>query len=98
MSDSMRHVYTKSDSLVHRQIADETILVPIRRHVADLESIYALDGVGPRIWELVDGQRTVSDIVASIVAEYDVDPATAEADVREFVLQLESLGAVEGVR
>jgi hypothetical protein len=91
----LQDVLGKSASYVHRAIADEVILVPIRRDVADLESIYALEGVAPRIWELLDGQRTVGEIVASIVGEYDVDGATAEADVLEILTQLESLGAVE---
>jgi len=98
MSVSLEDVYSKSSSLVHRAVADEAILVPIRRDVADLDSIYALEGVGPRIWELVDGRRTVGDIVSSIVAEYDVDPAIAEADVLEFVLEIQSLGGLERVK
>jgi len=89
--------YQKNPDFVFRQIADETILVPIRRSAADLECLYALDGVGPRVWELIDGQRTVGEIVATIVDEYDVETATAEADVAEFLSQLESLGAVERV-
>jgi hypothetical protein len=95
MSRSLQQVYAKTDALVHRQIADETILVPIRRDAADLESIYALEGAGPRIWEFVDGQRTVADIVSCVVEEYDVDPEAAEADVLDFLSQLESFGAVE---
>jgi hypothetical protein len=95
MPVSMHEVYIKSDSLVHREIADEVILVPIRRHVADLNSLYSLDGVGPRIWELVDGQRSVQVIVDMILEEYAVDQGTAEADVIGFVSDLESIGALK---
>jgi hypothetical protein len=95
VSERLQHQYVKSSSMVHRQIADEVILVPIRRDVADLDSIYALDGAGPRIWELIDGVRSVGDIIDCIAEEYDVDPDTAESDVREFVSQLEALAAVK---
>jgi hypothetical protein len=60
--DYLERCYEKDPSIVHRNIAGETILVPIRSHVADLESIYTLDEVAARIWELIDGQRKVGEI------------------------------------
>jgi hypothetical protein len=41
--------------------------------------------VGSRIWLLSDGTRTVREIAARIVAEFEVDPQTAERDAAEFV-------------
>ena len=41
-------------------IAGETIVVPIRGQVGDLESIYNLNEVGSVIWEMTDGQTPVS--------------------------------------
>ena len=55
-------VYTKSDSIVFRKIADEFILVPIRQNVGDLESIYTLNETAARIWELIDGKIKVKEI------------------------------------
>ena len=34
-----------------RVIAGETILVPLRQNLGDLESIYTLNGVGTFIWQ-----------------------------------------------
>ena len=42
-----------------RQIAGEYILVPIRQSAGEVESIYTLNEVGTRIWELLDGQRSL---------------------------------------
>jgi hypothetical protein len=95
MSISVEQVYGKSAAMVHRRIADETILVPIRRDVADLDAIYALQGVAPRIWELADGERSVREIVACLVEEYEVDPATAQSDIVDLLTQLEAIGALE---
>jgi hypothetical protein len=89
--------YEKDPSIVHRNIAGETILVPIRRHVADLQSIYTLDEVGARIWELIDGHRSIEEIREAIVAEYEVTPGVAEADLIEFVQQLEAVGGIRRV-
>jgi hypothetical protein len=65
--------------------------------VADLESIYTLDEVGARIWELIDGQRRVEEIRDTIVEEYEVSAEVAEADLIEFVQQLEAIGGVRRV-
>jgi hypothetical protein len=44
-----------------------------------------LNEVGSRIWMLADGSRTVREIAARIVAEFEVDAQTAERDASEFV-------------
>jgi hypothetical protein len=47
-----------------------------------------LNPVGARIWELVDGKRTLGEIVDRIHAEYAVERERLEADAREFVEDL----------
>ena len=57
---------------------------------AGTSELHSLNAVGARIWDLVDGQRSVSDIVTVIRDEYDVGPDAAEEDVLEFLAALES--------
>jgi hypothetical protein len=45
----------------------------------------AAPGPGERILSLVDGQRTVRQIVDVLVAEYDVDRSECERDTKAFV-------------
>jgi len=75
---------------VTRAIAGETLIIPIARATADLESIFTLNAVGSRIWELLEGPVAPSRLVETIEREFDVSPADAARDVAEF---LESLGA-----
>ena len=88
-------VFCKNDKVVSRKIADELILVPIRQSVADMESLYTLNDVGARVYELIDGERTVSQIRDAIVEEFEVEKEQAEADVMEFLKQLVSVGSIE---
>jgi hypothetical protein len=55
---------------------------------------FSLEGVGPRAWELLQGSTTLAAMVETIVAEYDVDPATCERDVRGLVDDLVARGLV----
>lgn len=89
--------FAKDSSIVSRKIADEFILVPIRQKAADLENIYTLDEVGARIWELVDGERQVADIRDTLIQEFEVRPDEAEADVVEFLEQLNEAGCIRAV-
>lgn len=86
--------YHKSSSMVARRVADEVILVPIRQNVGDLQSIYTLNEVGARIWELLDNEGTVADMVSAVAKEYEVEQPKAEADLADFLAQLESIGAI----
>lgn len=47
-----------------------------------------LNPVGSRIWELADGSRTLAEIIDTLVAEFEVEPAQAAASVRAFVEEL----------
>lgn len=95
--DFLNRIYKKSESIVSRKIADEYILVPIRKNVADLESIYTLNEVGARIWELVDGKTKVSEIKSRLNEEFEVTPEEAENDLVEYIKQLEKIDAIIGV-
>ncbi len=90
----MNTVIEKDQSMVFRKIEDETILVPIRSNVGDLDNIYVLNEVGARIWELIDGKRDIEEIITAISSEYETTPEEAEKDIEEFLKGLESVGAV----
>ena len=55
---------------------------------------YGLNQTGARIWELVDGTRTVEQIRDVIVEEYEVSLREAEKDLVELLGQLQHIGAL----
>jgi len=83
--NSIQKIYKKNPDIVFRAIAGELILIPLRRNVADLESIYTLNEVGAKIWELLDGKRDTLKIRDEIVKEFEVSPDTAEDDILGFL-------------
>ena len=68
--------------------------MPIRQNVGDLESIFTLNDSAARVWDLIDGERTLAEIRDQIVIEFDVDAAQAERDINELVAQLQEFQAV----
>jgi hypothetical protein len=95
MDEAGGAVYARREGVVLREVAGEHILVPIRRDVADLKSIFALNGVGLGIWELLDGVRALDGVLAELVERFDVPSDEAAADLLAFVGRLEAAGLVE---
>jgi hypothetical protein len=91
-------IYAHNDNFVFRRIEDETILVPIKNHVGDLDSLFSLNPVGAFIWQQMDGLNTLADIHQSILSEFDVEPETAESDLLKFMSELHEIGAVQPVK
>ena len=85
----------RSQSVVARVVAGETLIVPVRAQVGDLASIYSFNGTGTLIWELLEKPRTVTEIAAAVARAYTVEPAQAERDVAEFVGEMKAVGLVE---
>lgn len=95
--DFLEQCYRKDDSVVSRKIADEVILVPIRKNVGDLESIYTFDEVGARIWELIDGKRKLAEIKDILLSEFDVAEVTLVTDMQNFISQVEGIGGIKPI-
>src|SRR5215813_5158658 len=86
--------YARDPDFVSRRIADEVIVLPIRKNLGDLDSIYTLNDVGARIWELLDGRRSLREIRDVIVSEYQVTAQMATVDLETFVEHLTAIGAL----
>jgi hypothetical protein len=89
--------FSPDPTYVYRRIADECLLVPIRRQVADLQYIYVLNPVANRIWELLDGKRSLADVRDQLLEEFEVTSQELEQDLHEYIKQLREIDAVREV-
>ena len=94
---SLNSIVQKAPSIVSRRIADEVILVPIRRKVEEVECLYTLNEVGARIWDLLDGRRPLRAVRDALVEEFDVSEREAEKDLLTLFEQLKQIGAIQEV-
>jgi coenzyme PQQ biosynthesis protein PqqD len=51
---------------------------------------YSLNDIGGRIWELCDGNRSVSQLVVALAAEYDAPAEILEKDIVELLEGLQT--------
>jgi Coenzyme PQQ synthesis protein D (PqqD) len=92
---STQQTFVRSQSVVARVVAGETLIVPIRAKVGDLASIYSFNGTASLIWKLLDAPRTVAELAMAVAEEYEVDLAQAESDVTDFVGEMKAVGLVD---
>jgi len=92
--DATSKYVIKQGGCVTRDIVGETIIVPIRGQVGDLDSIYTLNEVGSAIWRLIDGQTSVAQIAEAVAQQYNIGVEQATQDVTEFLGSLETTGLI----
>jgi hypothetical protein len=94
---NLSSIYRKKEDIVTRQIAGETILVPIRSNLADMQRLFTLNTVAEYIWQQLDGKRNLKEIHDGILANFEVENDQADSDIREFISQLMDAAIIEEV-
>jgi hypothetical protein len=98
MSVTEADIYRVSDEVVVREIEGEIIIVPLSGGLGDMEdALYSLNETGRSIWMRLDGQRSVSDIVSELTAEFEADHDEIEADVVGLLTELKSRRMISAV-
>ena len=81
--------------LIKREIAGDTILVPVGRTVLDSNGLFALNEVGAFIWDLLPRVDSPEEICKAILAEYEVSFEEASRDVAEFLGKLRQMNIID---
>jgi hypothetical protein len=71
-----------------REVAGETIVIPVGKTTADFNGIICLNASGELIWKELQDGKNKDDIVETIVAEFEVSREEAAEDLASFLQQL----------
>ena len=86
---------------VHYQVAPGVVSTVVDGEVTVLDPragvYFGLEDVGARVWQLLVERPDVPALVRQLQTEFDVAPATCEADVRGLLDELVERGLVETV-
>jgi hypothetical protein len=81
----LKSILSHSPSIVTRKTGNEYVLVPIANNIADMHSVFTLNETGAFIWEQINGERSVEEIITVLISEYDIDNENAVKDVFSFI-------------
>ena len=92
---SLKGIFRKLGEIVARDIAGETILVPVRGNLADMQRIFSLSPVAAFLWEQIDGRQDLEVILSKVIEDFEVEREDATSDLLEFIEELVTAGLVE---
>jgi Coenzyme PQQ synthesis protein D (PqqD) len=79
-----------SKDQVSKELEGEVIILDLARG-----AYYGLDGVAARVWDLIQEPKTAQQVLQILVAEYDVEPARCETDLRSLLEDLAAHQLIE---
>ena len=83
------------DNFILKKIAGSYLVIPVRTAAVDFSGVIKLSETGAFLWELLKDERTADELTAKLLEEYEVDEATAAADVERFIEKLRGADFLE---
>lgn len=80
--------------LIKREVAGDTVLVPVGKTVYDSNGLFVLNELGAFIWDLLPKVADEAEILRAVLGEYDVAEAEAKQDIAAFLDKLRQMGIV----
>jgi hypothetical protein len=80
----------RSSNLLTSEIDGEVVMMSLEQ-----SSYYGLDVIGSRIWQLLAEPLPVSELVAKLLEEYDVDALTCQRDVLALLEQMHAQNLIQ---
>lgn len=86
-------VLVRNERLAWRVLEGEAVIL-----YPEAGTLHRLNVTGTRMWELLDGKRSLAEVAAGLAAEYDVAPTDAVRDLQAVAADLMAAGLVEVAR
>ncbi len=78
--------YAIKQGYVAREIAGEYLAVPVDNSVGS--NIIVLNEVSKFLWDELKTEKTFDELLNAMLGNYDVSKEEAEADLKDFLMQL----------
>ena len=86
----------RNSQFIKRSIGGKDVIIAVGEASKTFNGMIAVNATGAFIWDHLEKETTMEELVAVMVEHYDVDAATAEQNAAAFVAQLRGVGAVVG--
>jgi len=79
----MSNLLKKNPDIKWKEVDGEIVLLNFKTG-----GCFGLQAVGASFWEMVDGNRSLEDIVTALLDEYDVEETSLTQDIRELLAEM----------
>ena len=80
--------YIASENYILRKVAGTYALISVGANIANFNGYVQLNETAAFLWKELETPKTVGELTAALLAEFDVSEEEAEKDVTEFLEQL----------
>ena len=80
--------------LIKREIAGDTLLVPVGKTVYDSNGLYVLNELADFLWDLLPQVNSEDELCRAVLQEYEVSEGEARKDIAEFLEQLRKMDII----
>ena len=84
----------RSELFIKRKIGTQYVIVAVGEATKQFNGMISVNSTGSFIWDALEKELSMDELVAALVAQYEVDVETATAHANEFVATLQKVGAV----
>lgn len=83
------------DNFILKKIAGSYVVVPVRTRAVDFSGIIKLTETGAFLWGILETDTDREALITAMLREYEVDEATAAADIDSFLDKLRGADLLE---
>ncbi|MDD3766559.1 MAG: PqqD family protein [Eubacteriales bacterium] len=76
------------DGFILKEIAGESVVVPVGDNIADFSATIILSESGAFLWRALEKGANEEQLLKSILSEYNIDAQTAKEDIKAFIDKL----------
>ncbi len=76
------------DGYMLREVAGNSVVVAVGKATLDFNGLITLNGSGTFLWKRLAEETSPEALLTALLGEYDIDEATAQKDIAEFIGKL----------
>lgn len=84
----------RSNQFIKRKIGTQYVIVAVGEATKRFNGMISVNGTGSFIWDQLERNITMSELVAAITEAYEIDARTAEQHAADFIATLKGVGAI----
>lgn len=90
MSNNINNcIFKVNEDIIVRDFDGDLLIIPIKSGVGNMEDeLYSFNETGRAIWEKINGENTISEIINALCLEYESVQSDVEEDVIGIVTEL----------
>ena len=86
----------RNEQFIKRRVGEKDVIIAVGEASKRFNGMISVNATGSFIWDQLEKEITMDELVAAMMAHYEVEEAAARQNAEAFVGTLREVGAVVG--